>query len=212
MTILYFTSTGNSLYVAKKIGGKLYSIPQAVKNNKFDFKDDEIGIIFPNYALCVPPFVNDFLSKAKLECKYLFAIITYGVYKGAIIHDLISTTTSVNFDYVSTIKMVENYLPMFEMKEQIAKTSNQSIEDKLSKIISDISKHKHKIPHDCVFNRLLTSAHKKQYPYNSGVGVTKNYNIQDTCNGCGTCVQVCPVDNIKLSNSKPVFLLIALAV
>lgn len=30
MTVLYLTSTGNCLYVAKKIGGELCSIPQAV--------------------------------------------------------------------------------------------------------------------------------------------------------------------------------------
>ncbi|SPW87228.1 Uncharacterised protein [Enterococcus faecium] len=33
MTILYFTATGNSLYVAKRLGGKLISIPQMIKEN-----------------------------------------------------------------------------------------------------------------------------------------------------------------------------------
>ncbi len=31
MTVLYFSATGNSLAVAKRIGGNLISIPQAVK-------------------------------------------------------------------------------------------------------------------------------------------------------------------------------------
>jgi flavodoxin len=50
MTILYFTSTGNSLYVAKQLGGKLISIPHCVKTNQYEFKDDVIGIVVPIYA------------------------------------------------------------------------------------------------------------------------------------------------------------------
>ena len=30
MTVLYFSSTGNSLYIAKRIGGKLLSIPECI--------------------------------------------------------------------------------------------------------------------------------------------------------------------------------------
>ncbi|CAG4707272.1 Uncharacterised protein (plasmid) [Enterococcus faecalis] len=43
MTILYFTATGNSLYVAKRLGGKLISIPQMIKENKYEFSDERIG-------------------------------------------------------------------------------------------------------------------------------------------------------------------------
>ena len=31
MKIFYFTATGNSLYVAKRFGGELYSIPKVLK-------------------------------------------------------------------------------------------------------------------------------------------------------------------------------------
>ena len=44
MTILYFTATGNSLYVAKRLGGKLISIPQMIKENKYEFSDERIGL------------------------------------------------------------------------------------------------------------------------------------------------------------------------
>ena len=46
MKILYFTSTGNCLYVAKRISEKfkeceLISISRAVKENNFKFDDEE---------------------------------------------------------------------------------------------------------------------------------------------------------------------------
>lgn len=37
MKILYFTATGNSLYVAKRLGGECYSIPKLMKEGQFEF-------------------------------------------------------------------------------------------------------------------------------------------------------------------------------
>jgi len=42
MKIFYFTATGNSLYIVKRIGGELCSIPQMLKVRELihkDFKD-----------------------------------------------------------------------------------------------------------------------------------------------------------------------------
>ena len=64
MKILYFTATGNSLYIAKSlaksIGGEIYSIPQLVKEGTFEFNDDKIGIVFPLHAWAVPPLYRKF--------------------------------------------------------------------------------------------------------------------------------------------------------
>ena len=49
MKIFYFTATGNSLAVAKKLGGELISIPQV--KGKHTFRDDVIGVVFPTYEL-----------------------------------------------------------------------------------------------------------------------------------------------------------------
>ena len=53
MTILYLTATGNCLYAAKKIGGTLISIPQALKSASLVFEDSAIGIVFPIFVQCV---------------------------------------------------------------------------------------------------------------------------------------------------------------
>ena len=51
MKIFYFTGTGNSLAVAKRLSGELASIPQVMKERDFVFKDEAIGIIFPLYSI-----------------------------------------------------------------------------------------------------------------------------------------------------------------
>lgn len=47
MKVLYFTATGNSLRVAKEIGGEPLSIPQMIKEGRYEFSDDKIGMVFP---------------------------------------------------------------------------------------------------------------------------------------------------------------------
>lgn len=207
MKVLYFTATGNCLYVAKKIGGSLYPIPQMIKNEKFTFEDDEIGIVFPDYGLCVPPYINEFLNKAKFNCNYLFAIITYGFFSGGAVNHLveISTEKNINFSYINKLKMVENYLPGFEMKKEIQKEEKKHIDENLQQIISDIKERKQWIYHDSWLDKFLTKSHLKNYGYHIGIGETKKYHIENTCKGCGVCEEVCPMDNISLKNGKPVF-------
>ncbi len=50
MKILYFTASGNSLHVAKSFGCETLSIPKMIKQGKYEFTDDKIGIVFPLYA------------------------------------------------------------------------------------------------------------------------------------------------------------------
>ena len=71
MTIFYFTSTGNCLSVAKRIGGTLISIPQVINNDELEYSDDVIGIVFPVYGFFIPKMVRAFLAKAKLSADYI---------------------------------------------------------------------------------------------------------------------------------------------
>ena len=88
MTVFYFTATGNSLAVAKRIGGTLISIPQVVDSENLHYKDDAIGIVFPVYGWTTPVMVGRFLDKVKFEADYIFAIGTYGNIPGAAMYHL----------------------------------------------------------------------------------------------------------------------------
>ncbi len=54
MTVCYFTATGNCLYVARRIGGELKSIPHMMKSGEMDITDDAVGIVCPVYAGQMP--------------------------------------------------------------------------------------------------------------------------------------------------------------
>jgi ferredoxin len=68
MTIFYFTSTGNSLAVAKRIGGNLISIPQIIDNREMHYNDDAIGVVFPVYSNAPPRMARQFLDMVNGQC------------------------------------------------------------------------------------------------------------------------------------------------
>ena len=79
--ILYFTGTGNCHYVARELADEhteLLSIPQLVKQDRYTFEADEIGIVYPVYGHMPPNMVREFIKKVHLEAGYKFAILTYG--------------------------------------------------------------------------------------------------------------------------------------
>jgi flavodoxin len=85
--IYYFSGTGNSLYIAKKIkeatNGKLASISSVMKQERIRPQADQIGIVFPCYLAQlngIPLIVREFVKKLEgLEGKYIFCVYLRGV-------------------------------------------------------------------------------------------------------------------------------------
>ena len=73
----YFTGTGNSLYVAKKLEEKPISIPQIIRNETLEFTADAIGIVAPVYGHEMPPMVKQFMQKEVFHADYFYIILTY---------------------------------------------------------------------------------------------------------------------------------------
>jgi ferredoxin len=202
MKILYFTATGNNLYVAKRIGDEYYSIPKLIKEGSFDFEDEKIGIIFPAYYIGVPKIVEEFLNKVRLKSKYIFGIATYGAFSGTTTRHLleIGKRNGIEFSYINEIVMVDNYLPGFDMNKQVQEQSKKNIEENLEKIIKDIEEGRKYIKKHTIIMEGIRVLADKFYDNK----FEKNFSVDNNCNGCKTCERVCPVDNIKV-DKKPVF-------
>jgi ferredoxin len=199
MTIFYFTATGNSLAVAKRIGGELVSIPQVIDSEDTHYKDDVIGVIFPVYSLAPPKMVQQFMEKVKLEADYTFAIGTYGNMPGACMRNVqkLAEKNGYRFDYVNELFMLDNYLPVFEIGAEIEKLPQKKVEEMATVIVADIKARKHRQARASIGTRALTSVVGK-LP-NDGKGALK-YIVNEQCNQCGTCVKVCPTKNIEVTN------------
>lgn len=205
--ILYFTGTGNCLYVARQLAGdgaELLSIPQMVKRGKYEFEADEIGIVYPIYGHMPPYMVRQFIQKAKLKADYKFAVLTYGARKcdAVEIWDGISRKAGNSFHYISTLVMVDNWLPNFDMNEQIK--MDKHIPENLQKITADLEHRRH-------WHEPVTEEERQQHQgfmVRSGldpeVGFLmkseKYFTVTDACIDCGICIYVCPRGNYELTS------------
>ena len=109
MTVCFFTASGNCLYVARRIGGKLLSIPQLMKQDEIDIYDEAVGIVCPVYCGEMPMMVREFLRKAKIRTEYFFFVYTFGLGTGeACVHaELAAKEAGLELKYAATVQMVD---------------------------------------------------------------------------------------------------------
>lgn len=205
--ILYFTATGNSLYVARQLADDttiLLSIPQMIKRGQYDFEADEIGIVYPIYGQMPPNSVRKFIQKARLTAAYKFAVLTYGNMQFAAvgIWDEVSRKAGNAFDYITSILMVDNWLPNFDMNEQIK--IDKHIPESLSRITADLAVRKHFVEPTYEKGRQIFRQFIKDRGLDPEVGYLMRsedyFVITDSCIGCAVCTDVCPRGNYELTS------------
>jgi ferredoxin len=201
MKILYFTGTGNSLAVAKRIGGELLSIPQEICKKEVTYADDAIGLIFPEYYGSLPKMVGYFIERAKFETDYLFAVATCGSGAGMVLSDLqkIAEAHNIQFDYLNTLVMVDNFLPVFDIESEIKKLPEKRTEENLSQIVDDIKKRKEYIPSISLKAKAMAPLMKKMLQNKVEEYSAQGFVVSDGCTLCGICAKVCPTANISVS-------------
>lgn len=202
MTICYFTGTGNSLYVAKRIGGEIYPVSQLMRQHEIIIKDDAVGIVCPVYAGEMPMMVRDFLSKASIETEYFFFVFTYGMNYGeafAVVKQACDEE-GLRLSYINAIKMADNYLPGFEMNDQIEKLPAKDVEGQIDKLLEDIAERRTTEVSITGMTRV-----RMKFRRRLGYGILKQdaareYIVNEDCTLCGTCVKVCPSNNITVTD------------
>ena len=204
--MLYFSATGNCLYVARELAGKdgeMLSIPQLMRKQQFDIEADEIGIVYPVYGHMPPYMVRQFIKKARLKADYLFAVLTYGNRKCSAVEiwDDIAKKAGYKFDYISTLIMVDNWLPNFDMNEQMK--IDKHIPENLKKISADVDTQKQ-------WHEEVTQEERDQHKgFLERTGIDpevgflmkseKYFTATDDCIDCGVCTFVCPRGNYELT-------------
>jgi len=196
--VFYFTATGNSLFVAKQLCDNPLSIPQELKKKKLVYEADEIGFVFPDYVASAPMIVREFVTKGTFKAPYIFSVITFGN-ASVIVAEWwknFAMEQGVVNNYVQPILMVDNYLPVFDMYQQMA--IDKHVDQSLAKILEDIGAHKHFVAaSDMGFfteDRLKTMR-DQHFPMTAKRLLELR---KDRCVQCLMCANVCPHRNFSL--------------
>lgn len=196
MKIFYFTGTGNSLYIAKRLGGELISIPQVLNGEVSVYEDEKIGIIFPTYGLSVPAIVLDFFGKVKLRSPYIFVIMTCGNNSGDATKWIASYVKryGIKISYSNCIAMVGNHIPIADIEKE--KSLNKHIEESISDLVEDLKIERCYIRKGTALGPILRNGAKIIKKVTS-MDKPINFSVNEHCIKCGTCIKVCPRNNVS---------------
>lgn len=211
--IFYFSSTGNSLCVArdigKAIGGEvdLIPIPGALKTPT-PVTASAIGIVFPVYMWGLPALVRRFVEQLQIPAStYVFAVTTCG---GNAAGTLVQLKTllekkGLTLALGEVIRMPGNYTPMYGAESERSQQKRFAKEKIAIQRIAPFIADRKPGNVDCGtwLGRLLLSG----FVYNGGMKQVPASDVKfrstELCNGCGLCVRVCPVGNIVLEEGRP---------
>lgn len=254
--IYYFSGTGNSLWVARKIRESLpdaelipitrdlpaelaapvsessdesvdesanESADESANESVFDFKTfsesksfsnsdfqkfDSVGLVFPVYMFKPPRIVLEFIQKMP-ESDYIYAVATCGNGPGKSLTNiktcLLQTGNKLSAGYI--VPLVSNFIVLpktksdaaiekaFKKAEVRAQTIAMNVQEKISHFDKEMPGIIVKPVSWFFFNPA----------YRRIPALDKQFSVNDKCNHCGICRDVCPVQNIQITASKPVF-------
>jgi len=208
--IFYFTGTGNCLKVAKDIAKEFGNseIVSMGKPGKYSLAKqyDTIGFVYPTYCWGMPKKVIEFVTDINLNNNkntYFYSITTCGGSAGYAVYqmyELLLSNHNVKLNYGEKLRMFSNYVVLYNMSEKIDEITKKSNEEFVPIIDSIKNRKNNKINKLTKIFWILS----KLFVLNVSKA-DKHYNVNDSCDACGICKEVCPVKNIEMQNNKPKF-------
>ena len=217
-TIYYFSGTGNSLYIAKRLAdqlGESQLVPLAKANQQSDItaSTKTVGFVFPLYFWGLPDIVVNFVKNMNLEkADYIFAVLSCGGGPGYTVNHLeeLLKAKSKTLNVGVHITMPGNYIIPSYYKYMYADQKKQKVRfekanEKIDKIAQTIKEQRNMLKKNGAALNLITRlVNKLFYLFLGDIhSQDKKYHADDKCNTCGTCEKLCPVNNIVLSEGKP---------
>ncbi len=207
--IIYcYSGAGHCLDMAKRIAAVLGDT-DIVMMRAFPAKTDatearRVGFIFSCMAGGLPGDVEEYVKAIQIAPDaYRFAVEQYAGYLGCGLHKLDKLVGLDYWDAVSNHSTAIWLMPhTLTLAPHTAKASAERIERKAMEIggaLRTMKKSAKKPPRAAVFalmSRELGKTHEKR---------VRKFAANDRCIGCGTCVQLCPRNNIRLVDGKPSF-------
>jgi len=214
--VIYFSATGNTEFIAKELAKRLddecVNLLDRVKTQNHAPLHSEKPFIIcaPVYVCEMPRFMSKYLKEQTFTgSKDVYCVFTSGGYCGiaGVLAKSIFKKKGMVYHGHAEFTMPRNYVannsyPMLEREEienRILNAYNQ-----LDQVASDIhAGNKLKARHVYLWETIVT------VPFNpiwcKYKLTAKDFYVKDNCIGCGKCAKLCPLNNIRLTDKKPIW-------
>lgn len=213
--IFYFSGTGNSLDIGKKIhdnqGGEFINITNAFNDKSFSYRikeNEKVGFVFPVYYYGVPKIVKEFIENLEFKGNikpYIYAVLTCGGTISNADNMFISLFKKRGHEVNSifSIIMPNNYILLSDIQTE---KEQEELYEKAEAQVLDILYHLERddngnyCSNKGILPKLIT---KLAYPLYEHGGKTKKFYSTEKCISCGICEKNCPSKAIEMVNKKP---------
>ncbi|MCR5687440.1 MAG: EFR1 family ferrodoxin [Lachnospiraceae bacterium] len=214
--ILYFSATGNTEFVSKKLASYLnddcINLLDRIKGHDYSeiYSEKPFVICAPIYVCELPRFFASYIKNVILTgSRDVYFVLTSGGYTGigGVLAKKMIRNKGMNFKGYDELKMPRNYIASDTYSELTEDEIIRRITDSEGRIPKIAEKIRNGSPlkarHVWLFELLIT------LPFNPiwcrfGHGVKKFY-AGDKCIGCQKCAKLCPLNIIHIENRKPVW-------
>lgn len=212
--ILYFTGTGNSQYIAERLaellGDQLVSINERLKQDDTERIDADGKLIFvvPIYAWRMPRTVEEWIRKVEFSgAGKVWFVMDCAEKMGNAAKYNRKLCEKKQFGYMGTVQIImpSNYLLMFEVPDM--KEAGQIIhgaEPSIVRTAQGIAGNQKFSDPSVSFSDRIRSGMVNFLFYPLCIKAD-SFHAEDKCIGCGKCEKICPLNNIKMEDKKPVW-------
>ena len=212
--VLYFTGTGNSRYLARRIAEglemPLYDLNACIKAG--DTAPVQTGrdvvLVTPTYAWRIPRVVSEWLGKTALTgAERIWFVMDCGseIGNAAKYNRQLAAQKQLQYMGTAQIIMPENYIAMFKApspkeEAEIIVRANGRLDALAQSIAKGESFTRPQIKlMDRIYSGIVNGAFYPMFVK------SKKFRTTDECIGCGKCAVLCPTKSIRIEGGRPVW-------
>ena len=167
--------------------------------------EQRIGLVFPTYDFNLPPALPEMVSHLKISPKsYVFTVVTCGSMAGNCIWVLrrLLREKGIELAYSHKVSVPDNSALAFGRNPNKQLKKFERVPARMEQIIRELHAESHTL-HYSWFSLLSWLLGRPAIERGMIHCLGPKVNA-DKCTGCNTCVRVCPMDNINLTDEKAI--------
>lgn len=198
MKLYYFSATGNTLSTAKMLAGLLGEdcgiVPVAALKDqeKIIVDDDAVGFVYPIYNGDMPYIIRDTISRMEFTGKpYIFSVCTYRGFYGKVAARLNEVLSAKG----QKLSLLQGVIQPGNSRLSTPEETEASLAAQPENVRAAAEMIKRRETED--YSKMEIPAPS---PFSNGNANVRGMMADENCIGCGTCAEVCPMDNIELED------------